>query len=45
LYLFEEKVEELKEQIVTQDELITNVDRYKVQETWLEWHNAERRNL
>jgi len=45
LYLFEEKVEELKEQIVTQDELITNVDRDKVQETWLEWHNAERRNL
>jgi hypothetical protein len=45
LYLFEEKVEELEEGIVTQDELITNVDRDRVQETWLEWHNAERRSL
>ena len=45
LYLFEEKVEELEEEIVTQDELITNVDRDKVQETWLEWHNAERDKL
>jgi hypothetical protein len=44
-YLFEEKVEELEKNIVTQDELITNVDRDKVQSAWLEWHNTERRSL
>ncbi len=45
LYLFEEKVEKLEEEIVTQDELITNVDWDRVEKAWLEWHNAERRGL
>ncbi|HRX63761.1 MAG TPA: CAP domain-containing protein [Candidatus Absconditabacterales bacterium] len=45
LYLFEEKVEELEEEIVTQDELIKNVNWDRVEKAWLEWHNAERRGL
>lgn len=44
-YLFENKIEELKEDIITQDELIGNVDWNEVGEKWLEWHNAERRKL
>jgi len=45
LYLFEKKVEKLEEEIVTQDELIGNVDWDEVQDAWVSWHNTERRNL
>lgn len=44
-YLFENKIIELKEEIVTQDELIWNVDWNQVQNTWLSWHNEERAKL
>lgn len=44
-YLFKNKVAELKEDIVTQDEVIWNVDRDKVQSTWVSWHNQERAKL
>lgn len=45
LYLFEEKVEELEKEIVTQEELITNVDRDEVKNAWVDWHNTERAKL
>jgi hypothetical protein len=43
--LFEEKVEKLEAEIVTQEELITNIDWDKVRETWASWHNIERAKL
>jgi uncharacterized protein YkwD len=45
MYLFENKVEELQKEIITQEELIWNVDRDKVQQTWVDWHNTERAKL
>ena len=45
LECFQDKLQSLKNQVKTQDEIISNVDRNKVQETWLSWHNEERKNL
>jgi len=45
LYLFQEKVVELKKNTITQDTLITNVDWERVGQTRLSWHNTERNNL
>lgn len=42
LYLFENKANELKKNIITQSEVIQNVDWVEVQETILKWHNDER---
>jgi len=42
LYLFENKVKILKSQLVSQKDVIWNVDRDLVQSTWLSWHNDER---
>ena len=44
-YLFENKIDELQEEIVTQNELISNVDWNKVQDAWVSWHNEERASL
>lgn len=42
LSLFREKVNSLKKSVMSQSELIVNVDRNKVEEAWLSWHNASR---
>ena len=39
------KVNKLKSQVETQDQVISNVDRDRVQRDWLSWHNEERENL
>lgn len=45
LYLFQNKVNDLKENTFLQSDLIKNVDWEKVQETRLSWHNNERVKL
>jgi hypothetical protein len=39
---FQKKVDYLKTQVKTQDQVISNVDRNRVKKEWLSWHNAER---
>lgn len=39
---FQNKLDLLKSQLKTQNELISNVDRNRVKEEWLAWHNYER---
>lgn len=39
---FQKRVEYLKTQVKTQDQIISNVDRNRVKEEWLAWHNYER---
>ena len=39
---FQKKVNSLKSQLKTQEEIISNVDRNRVKEEWLSWHNEER---
>ena len=41
---FQKKVDYLKTQVKTQDQVITNVDWDRVQREWLSWHNEERAN-
>lgn len=42
---FQDRVNALKSQVLTQDQSISNVDRNRVKEEWLAWHNYERENL
>jgi hypothetical protein len=42
---FQNRVDALKSQVLTQDQSISNVDRNRVKEEWLAWHNYERENL
>lgn len=39
---FQNRVDALKSQVLTQDQSISNVDRNRVKEEWLAWHNEER---
>jgi hypothetical protein len=39
---FQNRVDALKSQVLTQNQIISNVDRDKVKEEWLSWHNEER---
>lgn len=39
---FQNRVDALKSQVLTQNQIISNVDRDKVKEEWLAWHNYER---
>ena len=39
---FQDRVNALKSQVLTQDKTISNVDRNRVKEEWLAWHNYER---
>ena len=39
---FQQRVNNLKSQVKTQDQVISNVDRNRVKEEWLAWHNYER---
>jgi hypothetical protein len=41
---FQKKVDYLKTQVKTQDQVISNVDWNRVQREWLSWHNEERDN-
>lgn len=45
LSLFKDKLNELRKPVMSQSELISNVDRDKVEETWLSWHNATRSSV
>ena len=42
---FQQRVNNLKSQVTTQDEVISNVDRNKIQSTRLSWHNDVRNDL
>ena len=42
---FQDKVHYLQSQVETQDDIISNVDRDLVEETWLSRHNEERQKL
>ena len=42
---FQKKIDYLKTQVKTQDQSISNVDRNRVKEERLAWHNEERKNL
>ncbi|MBQ2600019.1 hypothetical protein II582_01250 [bacterium] len=39
---FQNRVDALKSQVLTQDQSISNVDRNRVKEERLAWHNYER---
>lgn len=43
--LLKNKLNELKKQITTQNQIISNVDRDRVKTEWLSWHNQERWDL
>lgn len=43
--LFKNKVNSLKQNIMTQDQTLTNIDWNKVQDAWLSWHNETRSTL
>ena len=45
LYLFNNKVNQLKQMPSSQNETIKNVDRSKVQDEILKWHNDERKSI
>lgn len=39
---FQNRVDTLKSQVLTQNQTISNVDRDRVKQEWLAWHNYER---
>jgi len=45
VYLFENKLIKLKEMSINQSDILKNVDRDRVQEEILRWHNEERNKL
>ena len=45
VYLFENKLLQLKEMSVNQNDVVKNIDWDKVQKTILQWHNEERKQL